>query len=149
MTDSHIIAMNTYLADLAVFNVKIHNVHWNSVGSQFIPIHKYTEGLYNTVFEMYDQIAERERAHGHFPLGNIKRYLEITGIQELPVEDKALSVSFGMDVLLSDLLYLKKVAVNLKEAADTGKDYGTSALLDDHITKYEESIWFIKSSLEK
>ena len=33
--------LNTYLANLAVINIKIHNLHWNVVGSQFVAVHEF------------------------------------------------------------------------------------------------------------
>ena len=34
-----------YLANLAVWNAKLHNLHWNVVGRAFVQVHEYTEGL--------------------------------------------------------------------------------------------------------
>ena len=39
--------LNTYLANLAVLNIKIHNLHWNIVGSQFVSVHEYLESEYD------------------------------------------------------------------------------------------------------
>ena len=36
---------NQYLANLAVVTFKLHNVHWNTVGTQFVRVHEYTEEL--------------------------------------------------------------------------------------------------------
>lgn len=35
--------LNVFLANLAVLNIKVHNLHWNVVGLQFPLIHKMTE----------------------------------------------------------------------------------------------------------
>ena len=43
----HLASVQTYLANLAVLFVKLHNVHWNVVGSQFLRIHTFTEELYD------------------------------------------------------------------------------------------------------
>ena len=50
--------IKTYLANLAVWNVKLHNIHWNVVGPYFVSVHEYTEKLYDEVFEAYDAVAE-------------------------------------------------------------------------------------------
>lgn len=39
--------MNGYVANLAVFNIKLHNLHWNARGLEFMAIHQFTEQLYN------------------------------------------------------------------------------------------------------
>ena len=36
-------AVNQYIANLAIWNIKLHNFHFNVVGSQFVPAHKYLE----------------------------------------------------------------------------------------------------------
>jgi hypothetical protein len=36
-------SLNVYVANLAVLNVKFHNLHWNVVGPQFIPLHQFSE----------------------------------------------------------------------------------------------------------
>ena len=48
---------NQYLANLAVVTFKLHNVHWNTVGTQFVQVHKYTEELYDETFEFFDAVA--------------------------------------------------------------------------------------------
>lgn len=35
--------LNIFLSNLAVINVKIHNLHWNVVGPNFFVVHKMTE----------------------------------------------------------------------------------------------------------
>ena len=45
---------NQYLADLAVMTFKLHNLHWNVTGSQFVPVHEFTEALYDKLFEYFD-----------------------------------------------------------------------------------------------
>lgn len=49
---------NQYLADLAVVNFKLHNLHWNVQGKAFVAVHQFTEELYNQVFEYFDAVAE-------------------------------------------------------------------------------------------
>ena len=39
--------INVYVATLAVWNVKLHNIHWNVEGHLFKGIHEYTESLYD------------------------------------------------------------------------------------------------------
>jgi DNA-binding ferritin-like protein len=41
--------LNVYLSDLAVLNVKLHNLHWNVVGPQFVQLHEFvghSQGLF-------------------------------------------------------------------------------------------------------
>ena len=45
--------LNAYVASLLVWNVKLHNLHWNVTGKLFKPLHEYTEALYDKAFEAY------------------------------------------------------------------------------------------------
>ena len=46
--------VNQYLADLSVWNVKLHNLHFNVTGPQFKSIHEYLESIYDEAFEYFD-----------------------------------------------------------------------------------------------
>lgn len=50
--------LNVYLSNLALWNVKLHNLHWNVTGRTFVQIHEFTEKLYDEVFEQFDAVAE-------------------------------------------------------------------------------------------
>ena len=43
--------VNQYLADLSVWNVKLHNLHFNVTGPQFKSIHEYLESIYDETKE--------------------------------------------------------------------------------------------------
>ena len=44
--------LNAYVASLLVWNVKLHNLHWNVTGKLFKPLHEYTEALYDKAFDL-------------------------------------------------------------------------------------------------
>ena len=50
-------AVNQYIANLAIWNIKLHNFHFNVVGSQFVPAHKYLEEVYDVAFDYYDAVV--------------------------------------------------------------------------------------------
>ena len=39
-------SVNAYIANIGVGYIKLHNLHWNVVGSQFKAVHEYLESLY-------------------------------------------------------------------------------------------------------
>ena len=75
--------LNTYVANLMVWTVKLHNIHWNVVGPIFKPVHEYTEALYDQCFEAYDEVAEIQKMRGATPLSTMKDYLEAATIEEV------------------------------------------------------------------
>ena len=77
-------SLNTYLADLGVLYIKLHNLHWNVVGRDFKQVHEYLETLYDGVSDVLDEVAELLKMQGAQPLASLKDYLAAASIQELP-----------------------------------------------------------------
>ena len=63
--------INVYVATLAVWNVKLHNIHWNVEGHLFKGIHEYTESLYDRAAEQYDETAEILKMRGEMPVATV------------------------------------------------------------------------------
>lgn len=135
--------VNKYLANLAVLNVKFHNLHWNVVGSQFTTLHNFTEEAYDMFFEAYDDVAEILKMREHFPLGSMKDYLAHTTIVELPNE--AISVAKTLDIIKDDFCEMLELAFDIRREADTQGDVTLVAKLEDHIAAYQKNLWFIKA----
>lgn len=138
--------MNQYVADLAVLNVKFHNLHWNVEGRRFKPTHEYLEALYDDFFEKYDEVAERIKMMGSFPVASLKSYLELTSVEEL--DDVEITDSKALEVAKASLLGLKDLALRIREEADSNDDFVTVALLEDHVAGYDKEIWFIQATLK-
>lgn len=79
--------MNAYVADLSIENVKFHNLHWNVVGANFEQVHVYLEKLYDNFFLKFDEVAERVKMLGEFPIASNKKYLELSKVNELDEEN--------------------------------------------------------------
>lgn len=141
-----IIMMNKYIADLAVMNSKLHNLHWNVTGSQFMPIHLFTEELYNELFINYDDAAEQIKMLGEFPMARMKDYLASTSIEEFDAKDFT-----EMEVLQAvsdDLMSIQALAKNIRKLANEDDDFNTVALFEGHITAYAKRLWFIDAMLK-
>lgn len=132
-----------YLSNLSVLNVKLHNLHWNVVGVNFVAIHNFTESLYEEAFGQFDDVAEYLKMNEITPLSTAKAYLENASIQE--VEPKEFSTSEVLNILVEDLSLLKKDATDIRNALDKKGDFVGVALFEDHVAKYNKHLWFLKS----
>jgi starvation-inducible DNA-binding protein len=74
--------LNTLLADEYVLYTKTRNAHWNIQGQNFMELHKFFQGQYEELDETIDEIAERIRMLGHFPIGSLKDFLAISNLLE-------------------------------------------------------------------
>ena len=138
--------VNQYLADLSVWNVKLHNLHFNVTGPQFKSIHEYLESIYDEAFEYFDAVAEHVKMQGQFPLVNSAEYAKLTKIEELGQED--IPQAKVIDILLKDFKYMNDQAVAIRVAADEEGDFLLVSMMEDHVVYYVKQIWFIESMLK-
>lgn len=139
--------LNTYLANLAVINIKIHNLHWNIVGSQFVSVHEYLESEYDKAGERLDEVAELIRMSGEFPVANLKEYLEISTIKEIETS-KEVSIKEALEIVLSDIKLQKELALEIRKEADEADNFPVANVMENHIEDYNKQIWFVESSLK-
>ena len=138
--------MNQYIANLAVLNVKFHNLHWNVVGENFEQVHVYLEKLYDDFFLKFDEVAERVKMMGEFPKASFKSYVEISTIEEL--KDKDVTVHDALTIAQQELVNLKSLALTIRKEADNNDDFVTVSLMEDHVAIYDKEIWFISSAIK-
>lgn len=138
--------LNEYLSDIAVLNVKLHNLHWNVVGQTFVQAHEHLESLYDDLFEKLDAVAERVKMLGYYPLSSLASYLENSEIKELQSKDVSVSESFN--TVLNDYQVLLNKALEVRQSADANDDFTTVALMEEHVAGYQKELWFIKSMLK-
>ena len=138
--------MNQLVADLSVLNTKFHNLHWNVVGERFEPVHVHVEKLYDMLFEQYDEVAERIKMLGEFPLASVKSYLDTTSVKEL--ESKDYQIDEVYTIVKAELENLRTQAVEIREVADEEGDFVTVAMVEDMVAVYDKELWFIAQSMK-
>lgn len=137
--------MNVYLSNLAVLNSKLHNLHWNVTGMQFVQIHEFTEGLYDDFFAKYDEVAELQKMKGESPLVKLSDYLNNATIKE--VEAKAFSSDEVLRLVDEDLKAMKDLAVEIRNEADEQGDFETVAVFEAHVAGYSKNLWFLRAMM--
>lgn len=137
--------LNELLSDLNVFYRKLQNYHWNIQGSDFFVIHSKLEEYYDEVNEQIDEVAEHILILGGQPLGTMKDYMANASIVE--AENKKIKSDAVFHNIVNDLGMLLKKVIEIKEEADTQKQYATSALMDNYIEDYSKKTWMLKQSM--
>ena len=138
--------VDIYLANLAVGNIKLHNLHWNVKGFAFKQVHEYLEALYDRIFECFDEVAEIQKMQGVFPKASMKEYLEITTVEEL--ESKDYSVKESVELAKAYLEQMRALALEIREEADKEDNFALANLAEAHVEGYNKEIWFMDSMLE-
>ena len=132
-----------YLANLAVWNAKLHNLHWNVVGGAFVQVHEYTEKLYDEVFEQNDAVAEAAKMRDKFPPVRLTEYLELATIEEL--DARAFPVKEVVAIVLEDMLKMQALAKVIRDGADEQGDDLLVAQFDGYLEFYAKQVWFLKA----
>lgn len=135
--------LNLYLANLAVLNVKFHNLHWNVVGKEFVQVHEFTESMYDTFFEQYDAVAEALKMRNQYPVASLKEYLELSSVKELASKDY--KVGEVIDIVEAELKSLCELATSIRNEADEANDFVLVAQFEDYIAGFQKNLWFIKA----
>ena len=137
--------LNVYIANIGVGYIKLHNLHWNVVGSQFKAVHEYLESLYDSFADVLDETAELLKIAGEQPVASFKGYLKIATIKELG--DKSVDQKKALQITLADLELLRDQALEIRTAADKHDCLAVANLMEDHIENYAKQIWFLRSML--
>ncbi|PID82726.1 MAG: DNA starvation/stationary phase protection protein [Clostridiales bacterium] len=136
---------NHYLANLGIFTMKLHNIHWNVEGERFVAVHEFTDDEYNKFFERMDEIAELLKMYEVMPKSTMKEYLEIASIVEEPT--RKFECREGLKIVLDDIESIRKNATELRNLSDEARMFSAVSLLEDHISDYNKVIWFLKATL--
>ena len=137
----HLELLQRYLANSAVLNIKLHNVHWNVVGPQFMEIHNFTEAFYDKLFADFDDVAELLKMKQEMPLSTMAEYLVESTIQEIIAKD--FSTEEFLEIVKEDMELMKELAVEIRNLADEEGDFETVAIFEEYVAYYSKNLWFI------
>ena len=138
--------IKNYLADTSVLYIKLHNLHWNLVGLQFKSVHEYLESLYDNFAEVLDEVAELLKMHGEIPLASMKDYLATSKIEEIASKD--IAIADVLAITLKDMQTMKATAETIRKEADEEDIFDVVGMLEDHISNYNKTIWFLQSMVK-
>ena len=139
--------LNKMLADEHVLYIKTRNAHWNVEGPDFYAQHKFFEDQYTQLAGMIDEIAERVRSIGHYAVGTMKQFLELTHLTE---EERKGNDSQGyISLLLADhesiIIHIRE---NLEKISEEWKDEGTADFVTGIMEIHEKMAWMLRAHLK-
>ena len=135
------------LANLGVLYAKTRNYHWNLTGPRFHTLHLFLEEQYKQLAEAADEVAERTRSLGGFPVGTLAEFLEKSVLREEP------GVRPPVDAMLENLLadhetIIKGLRADIDKCDDDLEDTGTADFLTGLMEDHEKLAWMIRAHLE-
>jgi starvation-inducible DNA-binding protein len=139
--------LNTLVADEYVLYTKTRNAHWNIQGNNFMELHKLFESQYEALDIIIDDTAERVRALGHFALGSLKDFLQVTQLNE--DNENFTNQNHIIETLLEDhesvIHWLRN---HITIVSDEFKDLGTADFMTGVMEQHEKTAWMLRSYLE-
>lgn len=136
-------SLNTFLSNLAVLTYKLHNLHWNVTGPSFVQIHEFTEKLYDTCFEQYDEVAEILKMQNEMPLVKMTDYLAHATIKEINAQD--FTEAEVVKIVDADIKEMSRLAREIREIADKEGDFHVVSVFEDYLKAYAKNLWFLKA----
>lgn len=138
--------LNKLLADLNVLYIKVRNAHWNVEGPDFHAQHVFFESIYDGLEETIDEVAERVRAIGHYSIGSLKEFLDLTQLAEQkPAKNDSKSY---IKLLLNDY---ESIIISLRkniELAEKHADAATEDFFVEILGEFEKTAWMLRSHLK-
>lgn len=139
--------LNTLLADEYTLFTKTLNYHWNLTGPQFLSLHKMLEEQYRNLLDTMDDVAERVRILGSYPLSTVSEMVNERTLSEKSNED------INAQQMLSNLyedhtniqLHLRDYLTS--EESPLEKDPATEDFLVGLLKEHEMVGWKLKSHL--
>ena len=137
--------LNIFLSNLAVMNIRVHNLHWNVVGSHFKIIHEITGKMYETLQKQFDEVAELMRMLDMRPVASLTDYLDNTTFDELESRDyngyEALEeLSAGCEEMIS-------LAKEIRDEANGADHFMVANLFENYIACYTKKSWMLHSMM--
>lgn len=132
-------------ADAMVMHIKLHNLHWNVKGLAFYQIHEMTEGMYGSMAELFDELAERILQLGDKPLVTMAQAVEFSHIKEIEKTD--FDAKEVLQIVHDDYLHFIHEFKELSNFGDDLNDTTTIALADENLAKLEKDLWMLKATL--
>ncbi|WP_016950827.1 Dps family protein [Anabaena sp. PCC 7108] len=139
--------LNQDLADSYVLLVKTKKYHWDVVGPQFRTLHQLWEEHYNALTVNIDELAERIRALGCYPLGTMEGFLKVATLKE---HAGKIPLATGMVARLvkDHEQIIRNVRDHVDQCSEEFHDQGTADFLTNLMEKHEQMAWMLRSFIE-
>ncbi len=133
--------MNKLLSNLNIMYVKLHNMHYNVIGKDFLTVHVLLEKEYDVFHNLIDQVAELIKKEDKLPLGRMSDYLKEGSIKEIESKD------YTSDFIYKELIQDYTIILNeVKSLRNNCKEENIIDFLNELEETLKTKLWFFKAS---
>jgi starvation-inducible DNA-binding protein len=138
--------MKRLLADTSTFRIKSQYYHWNVEGPDFIQYHDLFAKLYTEADGNVDTIAEHIRALGAYAPGSLKRFSDLTSIQDEDTIPLALEM---INRIAADNVKLHASITAAHTVANELGQRGVVNFLEGLLDANEKTQWMLRATLKR
>jgi starvation-inducible DNA-binding protein len=137
--------MKVVLASTFSLYLKAHYFHWNVEGPNFPQYHSFMGDFYEEVYGSIDTIAEEMRALGVYAPGSLKRFSELSKVEDETAIPDAMRM---IRILHMDNLIVLDELAKARELAESANKYGLVNFLEDRLDKHSKHDWMLRSTIK-
>lgn len=144
MEELHKAAKIAFASEYA-FALKAQNFHWNIVGPDFLEYHDLFGKIYEEVYGIIDDFAEKIRALGTYTPASFSRFSMLTQVED---ETQILSQDAMLAELLEDNDKMIKLFKVVYQTSEQYNEYGFSNFMAERIDAHAKHGWMLRASLK-
>lgn len=139
--------LNRDLANSYLLLIKTKKFHWDVVGPQFRSLHQLWEEQYQTLTETIDQVAERVRTLGGYPVGTAQGFLEYGSIKE-QTDNIPQATEMVAQLVDDHETIIRSLRDHIDQCSEEFHDEGTADFLTGLMEGHEQMAWMLRSFIE-
>lgn len=139
--------LNHDLADTHMLIIKTKKHHWDVVGPEFRSLHLLWDEQYTTLSANEDQIAERIRQLGGYPVGTAQGFLKYASLKEHP-GDVPDTYEMVARLQADHEQMIRTLREQIARCDEEYGDQGSADFLTDLIRGHEMMAWMLRSFIE-
>jgi starvation-inducible DNA-binding protein len=139
--------LNRVLSNTALLQQKTRKAHWDVVGPQFYSLHKLWDSHYQRLNVRVDQIAERVRQLGGYPIGTASGWVQNASIHENPGRVSS-ATDAVIELMIDHEQVVRSLRTDIAKVQDEMRDFGTADFLTDLLRDHEEMAWMLRSFVQ-
>jgi starvation-inducible DNA-binding protein len=139
--------LNNQLANAYLLIIKTKKYHWDVVGPQFRTIHEMLQEQYEQLAVTIDDIAERIRALGGYPIGTAEAFMKHATIKE-HTGDLPSATEMVTRLVNDHETIIRSLRSGLEECEEKFNDSVTADFLSQITEDQEEMAWMLRSFIE-
>ncbi|MGP1371600.1 MAG: Dps family protein [Almyronema sp.] len=139
--------LNCDLADAYLLVIKTKKYHWDVVGPQFRTLHELWQEQYEALTLNIDELAERIRALGGYPVGTAEGFLKLATLKE-HTNDLPSATEMVSRLVDDHEQIIRNLREHIDNCQDDFHDEGTADFLTGLMEAHEEMAWMLRSFIE-